>query len=234
MLRLIAIGAAARALVLAGCGGDDGDDSGTTGASARTPSSITESPTAQAGKGTTIQVSDSDYGQILFDGDDQAIYLFDKEKGPNSECYDDCATAWPPVVTKGEPQAGKGADAGLLGTTQRDDGTAQITCAGHPLYHYEGDSPAQVLCQNVNEFGLWLVVQANGEPVRGSYSGSSSGSLARLHRPGGTRRATSPRPHSSSGWSDVITASTPASVSCWRQARAASSSSKSRTTSQSS
>ena len=38
MLRLIAIGAAAGGLLLAGCGGDDGDDSGTTGPSATQPS----------------------------------------------------------------------------------------------------------------------------------------------------------------------------------------------------
>jgi predicted lipoprotein with Yx(FWY)xxD motif len=169
MLRLIAIGAAAGGLLLAGCGGDDGDDSGTTGASATQPSSTAESPAAPAGKGTTIQISDSDYGQVLFDENDQAIYLFDKEKGSNSECYDDCASAWPPVLTKGDSQAGAGVDAGLLGTTKRDDGTTQVTYNGHPLYYYEGDAPGQVGCQNVSEFGgLWLVVDAKGDAVRGS------------------------------------------------------------------
>src|SRR3954454_6212763 len=44
----------------------------------------------------------------------------------------------------------------------------------------------------------------------------------------------SPRPYSFRGWSEVITASCPASVSCWRQARAVSRSSKSLTMSQSS
>src|SRR5215216_7473100 len=116
MSRLIAIGAAVGALALAGCGGDDDGGDSTTPAAATT---TTESTPAQpGGSGTTIQVSGSDYGQVLFDGENQAIYLFDKEKGSTSECYDDCASAWPPVLTKGQPQAGQSADAGMLGTTK--------------------------------------------------------------------------------------------------------------------
>jgi predicted lipoprotein with Yx(FWY)xxD motif len=59
-------------------------------------------------------------------------------------------------------------DAGRLGTSKRDDGTTQVTYAGHPLYYYAAEGPGQVLCQNVDEFGgLWLVVKPDGEPVRG-------------------------------------------------------------------
>jgi predicted lipoprotein with Yx(FWY)xxD motif len=167
MIRLIAIGASAGALLLASCGGDDDDDSDAAGATATTTSTTAKSGSAPAGKGTTIQASSSDYGEILFNSDDQAIYLFDKEKGSKSECYGDCAAAWPPVLTKSEPQAGKGVDAGLLGTTNRDDGTTQITYNGHPLYYYAHEGPGQVLCQNVDEFGgLWLVVEPRGEAVR--------------------------------------------------------------------
>jgi predicted lipoprotein with Yx(FWY)xxD motif len=171
MIRLIAIGAAAGALALAGCGGDDdegGDSTTPAGAAAAGTSTGAEpAPAESGGSGTTVQVSSSDYGQILFDGENQAIYLFEKESGPTSECYGECANAWPPVVTKGEPQVGKGTDASLLGTTKRDDGTTQVTYNGHPLYYYEDDGPGEVLCQNVNEFGgLWLVVDAKGEAVQ--------------------------------------------------------------------
>ena len=34
---------------------------------------------------------------MLFDERGQAIYLFDKETSERPQCYDDCATAWPPV-----------------------------------------------------------------------------------------------------------------------------------------
>jgi predicted lipoprotein with Yx(FWY)xxD motif len=169
MIRLIAMGAAAWALMLAGCGGDDDEDSGAAGAAATATSTTAEvGSAAPAGKGTTIQVSSSDYGQVLFDSEDQAIYLFDKEEGSTSECYGDCAAAWPPVLTKGEPQAGKGVDGSRLGTIKRNDGTTQVIYNGHPLYYYAHEGPAQVLCQNVDEFGgLWLVVTPDGEPVRG-------------------------------------------------------------------
>jgi predicted lipoprotein with Yx(FWY)xxD motif len=167
MIRLIAIGAAVGGLLLAGCGGDDDDDSGATGAAATATSTTAEvGSAAPAGKGTTIEASSSDYGQVLFDSDDQAIYYFDKESGSKSECYGACAEAWPPVLTEGAPQAGSGAQTGLLGTTQRDDGTTQVTYDGHPLYYYVDDPKGQVLCHNVNEFGgLWLAVQGNGQPV---------------------------------------------------------------------
>ena len=167
MIRLIAIGTAAGALLLAGCGGDD-DDSGDEAAApaAAAPTTTAQSAKSGGGAGTTIKTSDSQYGQVLFDGDERAIYYFDKESGSKSECYGACAEAWPPVLTKGDPEAGSGAQAGLLGTTQRDDGTTQVTYDGHPLYYYVDDPKGEVLCNNVNEFGgLWLAVQGNGQAV---------------------------------------------------------------------
>jgi predicted lipoprotein with Yx(FWY)xxD motif len=168
MIRVIAICAAAGALLLAGCGGDDDDDSGEP-AAATIPATTAPTQTEAASpapKGTTIKTADSQYGQVLFDGDDQAIYYFDKESGSKSECYGACADAWPPVLTEGDPRAGSGAQKGLLGTTPRDDGTAQVTYDGRPLYYYAHEGRNQVLCHNVDEFGgLWLAVQGNGQPV---------------------------------------------------------------------
>ena len=56
----------------------------------------------------------------------------------------------------------------LLGTTKRRGRSLQLIYAGRPLYFYVGDrKPRRILCQNVFEFGgLWLVVRANGGPVR--------------------------------------------------------------------
>jgi predicted lipoprotein with Yx(FWY)xxD motif len=114
--------------------------------------------------GTEIVVADSAYGSMLFNAEQQAIYLFDKEESDAAQCYGDCAAAWPPVLTDGEPQAGDGAQAKLLGTTERDDGTTQLTYNGHPLYYYAHEGPGQVLCHNIAEFGgLWLVVQPKGD-----------------------------------------------------------------------
>ncbi len=119
-----------------------------------------------AAKGTEVRVVSSRFGRILADRRGQAFYLFAKEKSKRSQCYGACAEAWPPVLTKGRPAAGKGARKGLLGTTKRRDGKLQVTYAGRPMYYYESDSPGEVKCQNVNEFGgLWLVVKPNGAPV---------------------------------------------------------------------
>jgi predicted lipoprotein with Yx(FWY)xxD motif len=161
------------ALLIAGCGGDDDEsdqDAAPTAAGGEESSATATEPAPGAGSdaaGTTVKTADSEFGTILFDDSDQAIYLFDKESSAKSECYGECAEAWPPVTTQGQPQAGSGVKAGLLGTSQRRDGTTQVTYNGHPLYYYHEDPPGEVLCHNVDEFGgLWLVVDPAGEAVR--------------------------------------------------------------------
>ncbi len=164
MLRPLILAATAGALLVAGCGGDDDDSSDSAAGGPETATATTAAePTAP---GTMIKVGDSEYGQMLFDDTDQAIYLFDKESGPKAECYGACAEAWPPVLTEGEPQGGPGAKAQLLGTIQRDDGSTQVTYNGHPLYFYAHEGKGEVLCHNVEEFGgLWLVVDPAGDAV---------------------------------------------------------------------
>jgi predicted lipoprotein with Yx(FWY)xxD motif len=117
-------------------------------------------------RGTKIKAIDSQFGTILGDGRGQAIYVFDKEQSGRSECYGDCARAWPPVLAKGRPVAGRGVRKRLLGTTRRRNGKRQVTYDGHPLYYYVDDGPGRVLCHNVVEFGgLWLVVRPDGTPA---------------------------------------------------------------------
>jgi predicted lipoprotein with Yx(FWY)xxD motif len=109
----------------------------------------------------------SPYGRILADGRGQAFYLFGRENSNLSQCYGTCANRWPPVLAKGTPTAGPGVHSRLLGTIRRRDGQLQLVYDGHRMYYYDGDSPGRVLCQNVDEFGgTWLVVHANGQPVR--------------------------------------------------------------------
>jgi predicted lipoprotein with Yx(FWY)xxD motif len=167
LLALIAIAGAA--LVAAGCGDDDdsSDSAGATEPATTTAAQAAAEPETQPEpSGTTVKTADSQFGPVLFDGDDQAIYIFDKESSSTSECYGECAAAWPPVLTKGEPQAGAGAKQGLLGTTERDDGTTQVTYKGQPLYYYAHEEPGVVTCHDVDEFGgLWLAIDAAGNSV---------------------------------------------------------------------
>ncbi len=172
MRRLLLLTFAIAGLVAAGCGSDAGSGKSGAGEGAASQTSATpETETTGADrqaetKGTTVKLADSQFGNIVFDGDGQAIYLFDKEKSDKSECYDKCAEEWPPVLTDGEPQADNGTDQDLLGTIKRDDGKSQVTYNGHPLYYYAHEDPGQVLCHNVTGFGgLWLVLDKAGDAV---------------------------------------------------------------------
>jgi predicted lipoprotein with Yx(FWY)xxD motif len=171
MTRLLTIATAAGALALAGCGGDDGSsDSSSSGASPYGGGAAATTETTQStepeGSGTTIKLAGSQFGRILFGENDQAIYLFEKESGPKSECYGECAAAWPPVLTEGGPRPGPGVKGAKLGVTEREDGGTQVTYNGHPLYYYADEGPGEVTCHNVDEFGgLWLVVDPAGNAV---------------------------------------------------------------------
>jgi predicted lipoprotein with Yx(FWY)xxD motif len=153
----------AAAAALVSCGDDGEMSQATAAASGETPAAPEATP---ARKGAVVRVVSSQFGRVVADRRGEALYLFDKEQGERSRCYGECAKAWPPLLAKGKPRAGGGANRGLLGTTRRRDGKRQVTYAGHPLYYYVDDSPGQILCHNVAEFGgLWLVVKPNGTAV---------------------------------------------------------------------
>src|SRR5919199_1375194 len=148
-------------LALAGCGGDD-DASVTTKqtdkAAMPKPQRAPVAPT-----GTAITVRDSDFGPMLFDSRKRAIYIFENDRRGKTVCYGECAKAWPPVYTKGTPQARTGVRQGLLATVTRRDGRQQVTYAGKPLYFYSHEKPGEVRCHNVNlNGGLWWVVGPDG------------------------------------------------------------------------
>ncbi len=159
-------------LVLAGCGNEDPAASKDEDAASEAPSESPSdspppaTPSGEGKRGRVIKTAGSDYGPMLFDQSGQAIYLFAKETTSTPTCYGECAEAWPPVLTKGEPRARGNARPALLGTTPRKDGGRQVTYDGHPLYFYAHEQPNQVLCHNVSEFGgVWLVVTPSGAPA---------------------------------------------------------------------
>ena len=177
-MRLRAVLLVTFAIALTGCGGDDETitqpntpsvAASTTTAMTPTPSpppTQPPSPSPTTVPGTVVTTAGSEFGEMLFDDSGQAIYLFDAEQAGTPECYDECAAAWPPVLTEGEPVAAGGVVPAQLGTTSRTDGMTQVTYAGHPLYYYAHEGKNQVLCHNVRDFGgLWLVVTPSGAPA---------------------------------------------------------------------
>ena len=114
-----------------------------------------------------LTVVKTKYGRAIADRKGEALYLFTADGRGPSKCYDACAKAWPPLLTRGAPQVGRGLNASAVGTRRRSDGKLQVTYKGRPLYYFVGDSPGNILCQNVNEYGGdWLVVLPSGAPNR--------------------------------------------------------------------
>ena len=123
--------------------------------------------------GATVNVSEAEgFGPIHVDRNGMSLYVFmaDAQDSGTSTCGDDdgCATEWPPLTSDGDPVAGEGVDATLLGTITRDDGSIQVTYNGWPLYLFEGDTAAgDTNGQGIDEFGgLWFLVTPTGEAVQ--------------------------------------------------------------------
>lgn len=113
--------------------------------------------------GTVITSGESQFGTMLFNTSQQAIYIWEVEESTNAECYADCADLWPPVLTDGSPRASGNVKSELLGTTTRTDGSVQVTYNGHPLYYYAHEGPGEVECHNIiTHGGLWWVIHPDG------------------------------------------------------------------------
>src|ERR1700682_3179101 len=86
-----------------------------------------------------VAVGSGSLGKFLVDGTGNTLYVFMKDSAGQSNCYDACATSWPPLVTKNKPTAGDGVDTSLLGITTRKDGSIQVTYKNMPLYYFVAD-----------------------------------------------------------------------------------------------
>ena len=149
-------------LLLAACGGDDGSGGGSPTAESTPTSDATETPDAEV----TVQVESSDLGDIVVDADGTTLYVFLADEGTESTCYEECEDSWPPLTVDGDPVAGEGIDGSLLGTTERTDGSVQVTMDGHPLYYFAGDEAAgDTNGQGVGD--VWFVVSPSGEAIQG-------------------------------------------------------------------
>ena len=125
----------------------------------------TQPPAVPVTGAATVSLGKTDaLGSFLTDDKGMTLYLFTKDTPNTSNCYDKCATAWPPLLTNGKPAASDGVDASKLGTTTRKDGTTQVTYNGWPLYYYQKDkAPGDVTGQTVGD--VWYVVSPAGDQI---------------------------------------------------------------------
>jgi predicted lipoprotein with Yx(FWY)xxD motif len=144
----------ATALLAAACGG-------TAATSSPTPSptaspSPTPAPTIVAKVATNAKL-----GKILVDNTTgKTLYTWAKDTDENSQCYDQCATVWPPFATTAKTVAADGVTTGKFGTSARKDATLQVTFNGHPLYFFARDAaPGDTNGQGSTGFGaVWQVI----------------------------------------------------------------------------
>ena len=129
------------------------------------------------GQVATVGTGQTGLGTILIDRQGRTLYLFKADSGGQSACSGACALAWPPLLTPGDPTAGSGAKASLLGTITRPGGRKQVTYNGHPLYLFVKDHhPGDTLGQGVTAFGApWYALTPSGDQVSGQSPTSGYG-----------------------------------------------------------
>jgi len=85
-------------------------------------------------------------------------------------CTGECLEAWPPLIVEAgtEPTGSTALNPELIGTTELEDGTVQVTYNGYPLYYFSGDeAEGDLNGLGVEAFGgTWYAVSSsNGVPL---------------------------------------------------------------------
>ena len=128
----------------------------------------TEAPGVPVTGAATVNVAEvGTFGQALVDDTGRSLYLFtkDTQNSGASSCTGECLVNWPPLLTDGDPVAGTGVDAAMLGTITLPDGTTQVTYNGWPLYYYIDDAAAgDANGQGVGD--VWFLVTPAGEMIQ--------------------------------------------------------------------
>ncbi len=91
---------------------------------------------ATAASAETLVAVDTNIGKVIAAAENgMTLYTFRNDDTDVSNCYGDCATAWPPFLATASAQAEGGLD-----IIERNDGSLQYALNGKPLYFWAGDS----------------------------------------------------------------------------------------------
>jgi predicted lipoprotein with Yx(FWY)xxD motif len=100
-----------------------------------------------------IKSMKTDQGEILTDAKGMTLYTFDKDTSGVSNCYDKCATNWPPLMATADAKAD-----GDYSLVERKDGSMQWAYKGMPLYLWVKDAvPGDMTGDGVNK--VWHVAK---------------------------------------------------------------------------
>jgi predicted lipoprotein with Yx(FWY)xxD motif len=99
-------------------------------------------------------------GPILVGPKGMTLYMFTKDTENVSNCYDQCATNWPPLLVNSADEFVPGSIvAGKFDFIARKDGGTQVTYNGMPLYYWKDDKAiGDTTGENVGE--VWFTVPA--------------------------------------------------------------------------
>lgn len=90
----------------------------------------------------TVQLRyDAVVGHYLTGPNGMTLYVFTNDTEDTSNCYEQCAQNWPPLLVEGDSV--HSAPLSLPGTfavTERSDGSKQVTYNGWPLYYWARDT----------------------------------------------------------------------------------------------
>jgi predicted lipoprotein with Yx(FWY)xxD motif len=160
MIRMSAavVVAAAGLLALSGC-------SAKTGAAQENTAPAVQQPAADSASPKLAVAQVGSLGSVVTDQNGRTLYRFDmdKAKPPVSNCNDDCAVAWPPVlVTDLSEVQLSNVNKSLVGTVDRKDGGKQLTLGGWALYRYLDDKKAgDAKGQGIG--GTWFAATPEGK-----------------------------------------------------------------------
>ncbi len=103
---------------------------------------------AQSAPATT---ADTSKGKALVDGKGMTLYIFDKDTTGASNCNDQCAINWPPLMAAADAKP-----SGQWTVVTRKDGGKQWTYKGKPVYAFKKDEkPGDVAGDGVNN--VWHI-----------------------------------------------------------------------------
>ncbi|MEI9421783.1 hypothetical protein O7A70_11440 [Mesorhizobium sp. Cs1299R1N1] len=93
--------------------------------------------------------------KIYTDAKGMTLYTYDKDEKGKSNCYDKCATNWPPLKAKAGAKAGD-----EWSVVDRTDGTKMWAHDGKPVYTFIKDKNTGDMSGD-GVAGVWHVVKAD-------------------------------------------------------------------------